>query len=150
MTIHGNISVYLGCNRDEDGFYWITGRIDDLMNVSGHLLSTAEIESALVEHPSIAEAAVVGYPHPVKGNGIYCFVTPMNVSGSGTTSCCIISYINFFTFSVVQSLFVCELSVDLNLGWVQNGMSPEFPKLRLLGRVEGIWFVLIFTFMLDR
>lgn len=67
-----------GAYRDKDGYYWITGRIDDLMNVSGHLLSTAEVESALVEHSSISEAAVVGYSHDVKGNGIYCFVTPKN------------------------------------------------------------------------
>lgn len=67
-----------GCYRDADGFYWITGRIDDLMNVSGHLLSTAQIESALIEHSSVAETAVVGYPHPVKGNGVYCFVTVKN------------------------------------------------------------------------
>lgn len=63
-----------GCKRDADGFYWITGRVDDLMNVSGHLLSTAEIEGALIEHHSIAETAVVGYPHAIKGSGIYCFV----------------------------------------------------------------------------
>ncbi|XP_061591515.1 acetyl-coenzyme A synthetase, cytoplasmic-like isoform X2 [Cololabis saira] len=64
-----------GCRRDEDGYYWITGRIDDMLNVSGHLLSTAEVESALVEHKAVAEAAVVGRPHPVKGESLYCFVT---------------------------------------------------------------------------
>ncbi|AZE51195.1 Acetyl-CoA synthetase [Pseudomonas chlororaphis] len=64
--------------RDEDGDYWITGRIDDVINVSGHRIGTAEVESALVLHDSIAEAAVVGYPHDVKGQGIYAFVTPMN------------------------------------------------------------------------
>nr|XP_054398160.1 acetyl-coenzyme A synthetase, cytoplasmic isoform X3 [Pongo abelii] len=64
-----------GCQRDQDGYYWITGRIDDMLNVSGHLLSTAEVESALVEHESVAEAAVVGHPHPVKGECLYCFVT---------------------------------------------------------------------------
>uniref|UniRef100_A0A3Q1AYR9 Acetyl-coenzyme A synthetase n=1 Tax=Amphiprion ocellaris TaxID=80972 RepID=A0A3Q1AYR9_AMPOC len=64
-----------GCRRDKDGYYWITGRIDDMLNVSGHLLSTAEVESALVEHKSVAEAAVVGRPHPVKGESLYCFVT---------------------------------------------------------------------------
>ena len=63
-----------GARRDEDGYYWITGRIDDVMNVSGHRLGTAEIESALVAHESVAEAAVVGYPHPMKGQGIYCYV----------------------------------------------------------------------------
>uniref|UniRef100_A0A665W3T1 Acetyl-coenzyme A synthetase n=1 Tax=Echeneis naucrates TaxID=173247 RepID=A0A665W3T1_ECHNA len=64
-----------GCRRDKDGYYWITGRIDDMLNVSGHLLSTAEVESALVEHESVAEAAVVGRPHPIKGESLYCFVT---------------------------------------------------------------------------
>ncbi|HKT55002.1 MAG TPA: acetate--CoA ligase [Caulobacteraceae bacterium] len=64
-----------GCRRDEDGYYWITGRVDDVINVSGHRLGTAEIESALVAHPSVAEAAVVGYPHDIKGQGIYAYVT---------------------------------------------------------------------------
>jgi acetyl-CoA synthetase len=64
-----------GCRRDEDGYYWITGRVDDVINVSGHRLGTAEIESALVAHQHVAEAAVVGYPHDIKGQGIYCFVT---------------------------------------------------------------------------
>jgi acetyl-CoA synthetase len=64
-----------GCRRDEDGYYWITGRVDDVLNVSGHRLGTAEIESALVAHPKVAEAAVVGYPHDVKGQGIWCYVT---------------------------------------------------------------------------
>uniref|UniRef100_A0A8C5CXE9 acetate--CoA ligase n=1 Tax=Gadus morhua TaxID=8049 RepID=A0A8C5CXE9_GADMO len=64
-----------GCRRDKDGYYWITGRIDDMLNVSGHLLSTAEVESSLVEHESVAEAAVVGRPHPIKGESLYCFVT---------------------------------------------------------------------------
>jgi acetyl-CoA synthetase len=64
-----------GCRRDEDGYYWITGRIDDVLNVSGHRIGTAELESALVAHEKVAEAAVVGYPHEVKGQGIYAFVT---------------------------------------------------------------------------
>jgi acetyl-CoA synthetase len=64
-----------GCRRDEDGYYWITGRVDDVLNVSGHRLGTTEIESALVAHPLVAEAAVVGYPHDIKGQGIYCYVT---------------------------------------------------------------------------
>jgi acetyl-CoA synthetase len=67
-----------GARRDEDGYYWITGRVDDVLNVSGHRMGTAEIESALVLHPKVAEAAVVGYPHDIKGQGIYCFVTLMN------------------------------------------------------------------------
>ena len=66
-----------GARRDEDGYYWITGRVDDVLNVSGHRLGTAEVESALVLHDLIAEAAVVGAPHDIKGQGIYCFVTPM-------------------------------------------------------------------------
>ena len=64
-----------GCRRDEDGYYWITGRVDDVINVSGHRLGTAEVESALVAHPKVAEAAVVGAPHDLKGQGIYCYVT---------------------------------------------------------------------------
>ncbi|RXM35931.1 Acetyl-coenzyme A synthetase, cytoplasmic, partial [Acipenser ruthenus] len=67
-----------GCRRDKDGYYWITGRIDDMLNVSGHLLSTAEVESALTEHPVVAEAAVVSRPHAVKGECLYCFVTLKN------------------------------------------------------------------------
>ncbi|GAA4049608.1 acetate--CoA ligase [Parerythrobacter jejuensis] len=64
-----------GCRRDEDGYYWITGRVDDVINVSGHRMGTAEVESALVSHPKVAEAAVVGMPHDIKGQGIYAFVT---------------------------------------------------------------------------
>ncbi|SHH55670.1 acetate--CoA ligase [Cognatishimia maritima] len=67
-----------GCRRDEDGDYWITGRVDDVINVSGHRMGTAEVESALVAHPKVAEAAVVGYPHDIKGQGIYCYVTLMS------------------------------------------------------------------------
>ncbi|MHC4225683.1 MAG: AMP-binding enzyme, partial [Planctomycetota bacterium] len=63
-----------GCTRDEDGYYWITGRVDDVVNVSGHRLGTAEVESALVAHRAVAEAAVVGIPHDIKGQGIYAFV----------------------------------------------------------------------------
>lgn len=66
-----------GARRDEDGYYWITGRVDDVLNVSGHRMGTAEVESALVLHEKIAEAAVVGYPHDIKGQGIYAYVTPM-------------------------------------------------------------------------
>jgi acetyl-CoA synthetase len=64
-----------GCKRDEDGYYWITGRVDDVIIVSGHNLGTAEIEGAIGGHPAVAEAAVVGYPHDIKGNAIYAFVT---------------------------------------------------------------------------
>ncbi|RWR52132.1 acetate--CoA ligase [Sinirhodobacter huangdaonensis] len=67
-----------GCRRDKDGYYWITGRVDDVINVSGHRMGTAEVESALVAHPAVAEAAVVGYPHELKGQGIYAYVTLMN------------------------------------------------------------------------
>jgi acetyl-CoA synthetase len=66
-----------GCRRDEDGYYWITGRVDDVINVSGHRMGTAEVESALVAHPKVSEAAVVGYPHNIKGQGIYAYVTLM-------------------------------------------------------------------------
>jgi acetyl-CoA synthetase len=64
-----------GARRDADGYYWITGRVDDVLNVSGHRLGTAELESALVLHDAVAEAAVVGYPHDIKGQGIYAYVT---------------------------------------------------------------------------
>ena len=74
-TYPGKYFTSDGARRDEDGYYWITGRVDDVINVSGHRLGTAEIESALVAHEAVAEAAVVGYPHPIKGQGIYCFVT---------------------------------------------------------------------------
>ncbi len=67
-----------GCRRDEDGYYWITGRVDDVLNVSGHRMGTAEVESALVAHPKVSESAVVGYPHDVKGQGIYAYVTLMS------------------------------------------------------------------------
>ena len=67
-----------GCRRDEDGYYWITGRVDDVINVSGHRMGTAEVESSLVAHGKVAEAAVVGYPHDLKGQGIYAYVTLMD------------------------------------------------------------------------
>ena len=82
-TYKGKYFTGDGARRDEDGLYWITGRVDDVLNVSGHRLGTAEVESALVLHGSVAEAAVVGYPHDIKGQGIYAYVTLMNgVSGS--------------------------------------------------------------------
>ena len=74
-TFEGKYFTGDGCRRDEDGYYWITGRVDDVLNVSGHRLGTAEVESALVAHESVAEAAVVGFPHDIKGQGIYCYVT---------------------------------------------------------------------------
>ena len=64
-----------GCRRDEDGFIWITGRVDDVLNVSGHRIGTAEVESALVAHPAVAQAAVVGFPHDIKGEAICCYTT---------------------------------------------------------------------------
>jgi acetyl-CoA synthetase len=77
-TYKGKYFTGDGCRRDEDGYYWITGRVDDVINVAGHRMGTAEVESALVSHPKVSEAAVVGYPHAVKGQGIYCYVTLMN------------------------------------------------------------------------
>ena len=74
-TYKGKYFTGDGCRRDEDEYYWITGRVDDVINVSGHRMGTAEVESALVLHPKVAEAAVVGYPHDIKGQGIYCYVT---------------------------------------------------------------------------
>jgi len=74
-TYKGNYFTGDGCRRDEDGYYWITGRVDDVINVSGHRMGTAEVESALVAHDLVAESAVVGYPHDIKGQGIYTYVT---------------------------------------------------------------------------
>ncbi len=77
-TYKGSYFTGDGCRRDKDGYYWITGRVDDVINVSGHRMGTAEVESALVAHPKVSEAAVVGYPHDIKGQGIYCYVTLMS------------------------------------------------------------------------
>lgn len=77
-TYKGKYFTGDGCRRDEDGYYWITGRVDDVINVSGHRMGTAEVESALVSHDTVSEAAVVGYPHDIKGQGIYCYVTLMS------------------------------------------------------------------------
>ena len=74
-TFPGRYFTGDGCRRDKDGYYWITGRVDDVINISGHRMGTAEVESALVEHKSVAESAVVGYPHDIKGQGIYAYVT---------------------------------------------------------------------------
>ena len=82
-TYRGKYFTGDGCKRDEDGYYWITGRVDDVINVSGHRMGTAEVESALVLHAKVAEAAVVGYPHDIKGQGIYCYVT-LNAGEEGT------------------------------------------------------------------
>jgi acetyl-CoA synthetase len=76
-TFEGTYFTGDGARRDEDGYYWITGRVDDVLNVSGHRMGTAEVESALVAHHDVAEAAVVGYPHAIKGQGIYAYVTLM-------------------------------------------------------------------------
>jgi len=82
-TYKGRYFTGDGCRRDEDGYYWITGRVDDVINISGHRMGTAEVESALVAHETVSEAAVVGYPHKIKGQGIYCYVTLMaGVEGS--------------------------------------------------------------------
>ena len=77
-TYKGKYFTGDGCRRDEDGYYWITGRVDDVINISGHRMGTAEVESALVAHDTVSEAAVVGYPHDIKGQGIYCYVTLMS------------------------------------------------------------------------
>ncbi|MEZ6044355.1 MAG: hypothetical protein R3C11_01985 [Planctomycetaceae bacterium] len=81
-TIEGCYFAGDGARRDEDGYYWIMGRVDDVLNVSGHRLSTMEVESALVAHDTVAEAAVVGFPHDLKGEGICCFVTLKKGDGS--------------------------------------------------------------------
>jgi len=74
-TYKGKYFTGDGCRRDEDGYYWITGRVDDVINISGHRMGTAEVESALVSHAAVSEAAVVGYPHDIKGQGIYAYVS---------------------------------------------------------------------------
>jgi acetyl-CoA synthetase len=99
-TYPGNYFTGDGAKRDEDGYYWITGRVDDVLNVSGHRLGTAEIESALVSHPAVAEAAVVGYPHDLKGQGIYVYVSP--VEGIEVTD---------------------QLTIDVR-NWVRKQLSP--------------------------
>lgn len=80
------MSLLSGAKRDSDGYLWITGRIDDMLNVSGHLLSTADVESVLIEHPLVAETAVVAHPHSIKGECLYCFVTVKDVSLSVSAS----------------------------------------------------------------
>jgi acetyl-CoA synthetase len=106
-----------GCRRDEDGYYWITGRVDDVINVSGHRLGTAEVESALVAHPKVAEAAVVGAPHDLKGQGIYCYVT-LNAGESGTDA--------------LKKELVAEVRKHIgptaSPDWIQ--FSPGLPKTR--------------------
>ena len=82
-TYKGQYFTGDGCKRDEDGYYWITGRVDDVINVSGHRMGTAEVESALVSHAKVSESAVVGYPHDIKGQGIYCYVT-LNAGEEGS------------------------------------------------------------------
>lgn len=106
-----------GCRRDQDGYYWITGRIDDMLNVSGHLLSTAEVESALVEHESVAEAAVVGRPHPVKGESLYCFVT----LNEGVTYNCTLE-------AELRKLVREKIGAIATPDYIQN--APGLPKTR--------------------
>ena len=106
-----------GCRRDADGYYWITGRVDDVLNVSGHRLGTAEVESALVAHPKVAEAAVVGAPHDIKGQGIYCYVTLMTgVEGSDE--------IKKELVATVRKIIGPTATPD----WIQ--FSPGLPKTR--------------------
>jgi acetyl-CoA synthetase len=78
IMLINNLLIITGARRDEDGYLWVTGRVDDMLNVSGHLMSTAEVESVLTEHPDVSEAAVVSRPHSIKGECLYCFVTPNN------------------------------------------------------------------------
>ena len=106
-----------GARRDEDGYYWITGRVDDVLNVSGHRMGTAEIESALVLHADIAEAAVVGAPHDIKGQGIYCYVTPMDgVEGTDELK------------KELVNLCVQEIGPIAKPDWIQ--WAPGLPKTR--------------------
>ena len=106
-----------GCKRDKDGYYWITGRVDDVLNVSGHRLGTAEIESALVLHPKVAEAAVVGFEHPIKGQGIYAFVTLMHDKN-----------FNEDLLNELKKFVVNEIGSIARPDLIQN--SPGLPKTR--------------------
>ena len=106
-----------GCRRDADGYYWITGRVDDVINVSGHRLGTAEVESALVAHPKVAEAAVVGAPHDLKGQGIYCYVT-LKAGNQGSDE------LKKELVGTVRQLIGPTASPD----WIQ--FSPGLPKTR--------------------
>ncbi len=106
-----------GCRRDEDGYYWITGRVDDVINVSGHRMGTAEVESALVAHPKVAEAAVVGAPHDLKGQGIYCYVT-LNAGEKGSDE------LKKELVATVRKIIGPTASPD----WIQ--FSPGLPKTR--------------------
>ncbi len=106
-----------GARRDADGYYWITGRVDDVLNVSGHRMGTAEIESALVSHPKVAEAAVVGYPHDIKGQGIYAYVT---LIASATADDKLASELRQWTRTQIGSIATPDL-----LQW-----SPQLPKTR--------------------
>lgn len=116
-TFPGRYMTGDGARRDEDGYYWITGRVDDVMNVSGHRLGTAEIESALVVHPNVAEAAVVGYPHAIKGEGIYAYVT--TVAGTEESE-----ELRMELFNLVRS----EISPIAKPDIIQ--FSPGLPKTR--------------------
>ena len=106
-----------GCRRDEDGYYWITGRVDDGLNVSGHRLGTAEVESALVAHAKVAEAAVVGAPHDIKGQGIYCYVT-LKAGNQGDDA------LKKELVATVRQIIGPTASPD----WIQ--FSPGLPKTR--------------------
>ncbi len=106
-----------GCRRDDDGYYWITGRVDDVINVSGHRMGTAEVESALVAHPKVAEAAVVGAPHDLKGQGIYCYVT-LNAGEKGSDE------LKKELVATVRKIIGPTASPD----WIQ--FSPGLPKTR--------------------
>jgi acetyl-CoA synthetase len=106
-----------GCRRDEDGYYWITGRVDDVLNVSGHRLGTAEVESALVAHAKVAEAAVVGPPHDIKGQGIYCYVT-LNAGEQGSDA------LKKELVATVRKIIGPTATPD----WIQ--FAPGLPKTR--------------------
>jgi acetyl-CoA synthetase len=106
-----------GVKRDADGYYWITGRVDDVLNVSGHRLGTAEIESALVLHESVSEAAVVGMPHDVKGQGIYAYVSLMSGAESDNSLC-----------DALVALVRKEIGPIATIDKIQ--FSPGLPKTR--------------------
>lgn len=113
----------LGARRDKDGYIWITGRIDDMLNVSGHLISTAEVESVLIENPVVAETAVVAHPHSVKGECLYCFITLKDVSFC-LMLLCIIKNIHVCLFQ--DLLNATKFSVLAQISVLQNEQGFKF------------------------
>lgn len=126
-----NYSPILGVKRDKDGFYWLVGRTDDLLNVSGHLLSTAEVESALGEHKAVAECAAVSVPHAVKGEGIYCFVVLKNdTQHSNDLEVELKNHGNYLLLLAIQSFLISFLYFSETKGWRYCGTGSGSRRFR--------------------